>query len=310
MKDVSEIGMSSASNLSLNTNSDTTYDPRLTIFVLDLDLTSIVESNSTYLIHPLHDISQFTVAVYLINDAGELFETRVHVINREELSELINTAYTKCGGMMILTAGCYQRTSMLKLLADCSGSSEIRKKQIMKAYFHSPVTDRSYFPDMTVENIQQLDKAIRLQAIIQNNPSLQGKKFVLFDDDLENVHACNQLQDVQVQAFRATTLFRGTGSKHCYRLVHRALKSFDDEYENSKENFAGSVAILPVKAMKPEMKPEIKTVPSDHVRIIKQSFTLRNGVFSLKPNHLKSAEDPNNVDDEEVLEGGGKRVKV
>lgn len=168
--------------------------------ILDLDLTVLVASIQRQHLHDGHTVSNFGLQTTLPYDGGGL-EVGFELINPEELSNLIETAYEHNDGIIMLTSGLWSN-SIVDILVEYLDLSENASARLRQCSFHSSVTDSQYFPNPSLSEeerltwIQNLPKTARLAKIIELNPNLQGQQFVLLDNEIDHINAFSTTKNV------------------------------------------------------------------------------------------------------------------
>lgn len=177
--------------------------------ILDLDLTTFVTTDAKqYIDEKIHTLSNevFTATTLYGNCSFPL-----QIINPKELAELITIAFTEHDGLLILSSGAWD-PMVRNLLANALDLSEQVKEQLRHCHFHSILTDINYFKltktrfqfdesayqRQLLETIRYLGKNSRLNYIIDFNPELSSKEFVLLDDDLNQLKSFNNTEKVDV----------------------------------------------------------------------------------------------------------------
>jgi hypothetical protein len=185
------------------------------ILVLDLDLTTFVTALDKDAVRPEHDLSE----PLNVTASNGQFTSQVHVINRKELSALIKTAYKEHDGVMFLTSGLWD-ASLRKKLADYLDLTEETKIKLSQCYFHSSLTDATYW-DQPTENIRYMVKNYRLKGIMDMHPELKEKGMVLVDDSPIHLDACASIPYVRTVLATTDT----EGGKAFYSQAEKALHS-------------------------------------------------------------------------------------
>lgn len=156
--------------------------------LLDLDLTAIkaavYPSNS---VHDFHTLSSehFNATVF-----NENLSFDIYIINPDDLSKLIETAFRDHDGVIILTAGAWDKT-MRNILADNLNLTQESKQKLRECRFHSVLTDVEYFNGLDIETIRGITKNHRLDKIITAYPELSSNYYAALDDDLRQINSLN-----------------------------------------------------------------------------------------------------------------------
>jgi len=170
------------------------------LLILDLDETAIVVVHNKKYIHKDQTLSDKTCQVK-IEYNNQLFYKDFQIINPNLLANLIESAYSKYDGILILTSGVWPE-SIRDVLADNLNLSEEVKKQLRNCYFHSPVTDSIIF-GIQDEELKYMSKNDRLSKIVSYHPELTTKHFTLLDDSRK--HIASFEKNPKVRAVLATT---------------------------------------------------------------------------------------------------------
>jgi hypothetical protein len=255
--------------------------------VLDLDLTAIASIEQLNMVHPFHTLSEktFTGTATISN---KTFEMEFKIINPSALAKLIETAYKKHDGVIILTSGSWD-SSIRTILADNLELSPTTKQKLSECHFHSVETDKAYFNNLNCHQIGLLDKNIRLQKIIEKKPELSSKYFVALDDNSQHVNALRKHHKV------LTTL--ATTDEHKNSFYNQTLynleihKSFEPSKASSafftKPNHRKKCTL---DALQPESFAQKKKMNNNASNNLEMPNTLapskaRTGFFT-KPNHI------------------------
>ena len=168
--------------------------------VLDLDKTTFVVCSDKQEIHVNHELSPNILKGELTLGQNTVLRD-LQIINLEDLSKLIDAACTDYDGIIILTSGFWTRDILAVIEPQLNISPQSRVK-LKQSYFHSPTTDAElfHFDPMIV---YKMDKNIRLNRIIATNPALNGKHFVVLDDNSRQVRSF--ASEPHVKAVLATT---------------------------------------------------------------------------------------------------------
>lgn len=168
--------------------------------VLDLDKTTFVVCTEKQEIHATHELSPNILQGSLTLEQNTVTRD-LQLINPEELSTLIDAACTDYDGIIILTAGFWTK-DILEIIEPQLNISPQSREKLRQSYFHSPATDAELF-QLAPMVVYKMDKNIRLNRIIATNPALNGKHFVVLDDNSRQVRSFGNTP--RVNAILATT---------------------------------------------------------------------------------------------------------
>jgi len=188
--------------------------------VLDLDLTTFVTSDDLFFLNKAHNVSERPCTGILGTKQVEL-----KIINRDELTELIEYACTQHDGIIILTSGGWDERIRTELALHLDLSDKVTEK-MEHCFYHSAETDKSWFKK-DVMAMTRVNKNLRLKKIIAHRPDLENSHFVVLDDNSEHIKsfALNR----RVIPITATT---NTPSKTFYKEAMNAL----DECKKNEDN--------------------------------------------------------------------------
>ena len=171
------------------------------LLVLDLDETSIVTLNRQSLIHSTHTLSSQFYKSLIADHNGSLFYASFYIINSTQLANLIEHACKERYGIIILTSGLWL-PSIRDVLANNLDLSINAQNILKNCYFHSAYTDSITF-NYPINQIQRINKNVRLQKIIESRPELAAKYFTVVDN--EPLHIAFLNANPKVKAILATT---------------------------------------------------------------------------------------------------------
>lgn len=147
--------------------------------VIDLDLTVFVSQQDIQYVNTFHQLSpKFSGKLEGIDAQYEL-----RLINPEKLRDLIETAYYSHDGVIILTAGLWDKSIVLKIAAELHLNSEVRNKFIECAFIN-PLSCQLLprFSHLEISEIQYMSKGERIEAHMQEYDFPKTKQLVLLDD--------------------------------------------------------------------------------------------------------------------------------
>lgn len=194
------------------------------LLILDLDETVILDQNSTVTVDPSHTLSNILYKIDEPNGCTYYFR----IINEKEIASLIEFAYRKGDGVMILTSGCWSDKIRVILAAALNLSPSTREK-FMNCRFHSATTDTKLI-NLPIEYIQYMSKSERLNHIIKCNPDLKGMKFVLLDD---NTRHCLSFMMCDFVSIAYVKIDRP--GKHFYTVAQNALQNWIYDINQNRE---------------------------------------------------------------------------
>ncbi len=179
--------------------------------ILDLDETVIKHVESEYPVHPDHILSPNPCRLF-----WQGYNHIFHIINREKISALIQSAYTDHDGVIIMTSGVWPKEILAELTENLNLTEEVSAK-MRECRFHSAITDAIILNKHPII-VQLLPKGVRFKAIIEKLPELRHKNFVMLDNDAAHLRSFNNFSNVT--AVLATT---ETASMKFYQEATEAM---------------------------------------------------------------------------------------
>jgi len=171
------------------------------ILILDLDLTVFAEQRDIESVifwdhfektQDLHEI-EFTSG----------YIKKVKLINPELLSDLIQYACTQHDGVMFFTSGDWEEASIKSLLKSCLDLDAVVDLKFANAAFINVDASWQHFGDKSRDEIQCMDKNLRLDKFRELYPAHRDTHFVFVDDNLQHIESFEK--DERVHCVHATT---------------------------------------------------------------------------------------------------------
>ncbi len=185
--------------------------------ILDWDQTLVAYKLDRANLHPEHKLSEYKRTIR--SDATGEIEWSVELINPRELSDVIQDLCQQNPGnkFMILTSGCWNGGDAVHLLCIGLDITPEATMRLSQAKFHSASSDHKYFPGKTLKDVRELNKDVRLEAIIKNDPTLQNEHFLIVDDKFENITCFKRWSNVT--GVLARTHIGDSGDKNFYKEI-------------------------------------------------------------------------------------------
>ena len=175
----------------------------MAVLVLDLDLTLfITEGDEPRIDFDSHIIDSNWIEAKAVMD-GEAFPYNIAFLNPVKLADLLEYACEHDHKFMILTAGFWDKDSILSIMENHLNLSEAAREKVHACDFLTPGNTVDQFEDQTCLDIQQMLKNERLKQFVALHPEFSDEHFVVIDDSLGHIDSFRFNQ--KVHAVHAST---------------------------------------------------------------------------------------------------------